>query len=809
MTNSAGINIMYNERVIISKCILTTDTMINNQTDGIYSQDNIGNIYEYNNIVISNRDTGGHDDCIQSYSDYPLIIRNNYCEQNNSKSSNAQGIYITAPQGSSDTTRIYNNIFNATLSSSNGISYKAGDSSSTARVQIIGNTVYGENISAQYYITDTYDPIIKNNIGYSVNGHGILRLHTVTFSNPNNVDYNIWKCIDDGPVSINSSGKSWAYWQSLGFDSHSYITNPQFNDILNDDFSLQASSDGINNGINLYPPYNLDYNDSSRPKGTGWDIGAYESDFFTNSIPNDFTVDFLVQDNCTNSNILTFGTNSDATDCFDSTYDILAPPQPQSTEYDSRFKTCGDDLIKDIRATNTGGSLIWDVYYQPETGCDPVSFSWSINEFPPQGNFYLVDPNGGSLVNVNMRQDSTYTDALGLNHLQILFNYNNVINIDINNGWNMISLPLVVEDNYYKTLFPNAINGTLFGFNGSYYGSDTIKAEKGYWLKFNAPEVVNIEGTEISLMDLELAQGWNMIGGPACDLSFSSVVDPGGIIIPGTLFGINGTYFSTNTFIKGIGYWIKTKSPGIISLDCPAALNNAKLYEGEAILGELDEFSTIDLEDNKGNHQKLYFDGKLEENIDIESYSLPPLPLSGLFDTRIPGGYRLSESDEVEIEIQSESYPLRIKITGKNNGIINGYLVKEYVGNVEVGEREIPDGMELMISNTNVKLVKIKKGSVIPSKFALEQNYPNPFNPSTRIKYVLPVKANVKLKIINSLGQEISTLVNGEIQAGVHEVEFDASNLASGIYFYRIQVVNPSSSSGDIFVETGKMVLLR
>ena len=126
-----------------------------------------------------------------------------------------------------------------------------------------------------------------------------------------------------------------------------------------------------------------------------------------------------------------------------------------------------------------------------------------------------------------------------------------------------------------------------------------------------------------------------------------------------------------------------------------------------------------------------------------------------------------------------------------------------------MGEREISDAMELLISNTNVKLIKILKGSVIPSRFVLEQNYPNPFNPSTMIKYVLPVKANVTLKIINSLGQEISTLVKGEKQAGIHEVEFNASNLASGIYFYRLKVGNLSSGSGNIFVETKKMVLIR
>jgi hypothetical protein len=278
MTARSGINIMFNENVIITGCTLTTDTFIPHQTDGIYSQDNSNNIYENNCIVISNGDTGGHDDCIQSYRDASLTIRNNYTEQNNSKTSNAQGIYVTTPLGS-DTTRIYNNIFNATLSSSNGISFKRDAGSTSARVQIIGNTVYGKNLSSQYYLKATSDPIIKNNIGYSVNGNGILRLVNISFSDPDNVNNNIWKCNDNEPVSINSSGVSWSSWQSSGFDLHSYITNPHFNDTPNNDFTLQASSDGIDHGQSLYHPYNSDFDGILRPRGLGWDIGAYESDF--------------------------------------------------------------------------------------------------------------------------------------------------------------------------------------------------------------------------------------------------------------------------------------------------------------------------------------------------------------------------------------------------------------------------------------------------------------------------------------------------------------------------------------------------
>ena len=96
-----------------------------------------------------------------------------------------------------------------------------------------------------------------------------------------------------------------------------------------------------------------------------------------------------------------------------------------------------------------------------------------------------------------------------------------------------------------------------------------------------------------------------------------------------------------------------------------------------------------------------------------------------------------------------------------------------------------------------------------PTEYALSQNYPNPFNPTTTINYSIPKLSFVTIKIYDVLGSEVATLVNEEKPVGTYGLSWSAANLSSGVYFYRLQVVDPKSSSGQGFVETKKMILLK
>jgi hypothetical protein len=95
---------------------------------------------------------------------------------------------------------------------------------------------------------------------------------------------------------------------------------------------------------------------------------------------------------------------------------------------------------------------------------------------------------------------------------------------------------------------------------------------------------------------------------------------------------------------------------------------------------------------------------------------------------------------------------------------------------------------------------------LLPTVYSLEQNYPNPFNPSTDISFALPAASHVKLTVYNVLGQEVETLADQQMEAGVHTLTWQANDYSSGVYFYRLSAV---ANGQEQFTKTQKMMLLK
>jgi hypothetical protein len=579
---------------------------------------------------------------------------------------------------------------------------------------------------------------------------------------------------------------------------------------------LSPMSDPITGKRRIVGMGNTNHNNSWAIKGLApgtyyWSVQAIDNTFAGSAFAEeqsfiiqqpaivDFALDLNILDNCLNTINLQLGTVSDATDGFDLSYDQLAPPSPPVTNiFDGRLRINSEDYLKDFRATNSNGVLEWNIIYQPEGGCSPITLSWNASELPANGFFTLVDGiTNGQLVSVDMKSINSFTDNIGLGNMKVIFKYTKVMTSTVASGWNMLSLPITVVDAHYQTLFLNATIGTLYGFNSSYFPTDTMRtAVKGYWLRFPGNESVTMEGEPVDNISIPLNVGWNIIGSIFCDVALSTVSDPGGIITPGTLYGFEGSYYPASTIIKGKAFWLRANASGEITLDCQSQVLPKVASQSSTNLAETDlsSFSKIEIRDGNEIPRALHFSGKLAEGIDKESYSLPPVAPIGAFDVRLNGGYKLVESEEVTINIQSSKYPVRVKIDG--NGKLSsteGFIVKELSGGIEISSDMIKENQELVINDSRVNMITIKKGQIVPAEYILEQNYPNPFNPTTTIKFGLPEATRVKVRIYNMLGELIMDLVDKEMDAGYHKVDFNASGIASGVYLYRIETTKFSS----------------
>lgn len=153
--------------------------------------------------------------------------------------------------------------------------------------------------------------------------------------------------------------------------------------------------------------------------------------------------------------------------------------------------------------------------------------------------------------------------------------------------------------------------------------------------------------------------------------------------------------------------------------------------------------------------------------------------------------------------------PIPIEVLSRDDTVwvsLNRWMIKEIIApiNVDLNNLGVPvtfsiPGESLVLTNGPVGIINYT--NEIPDRYSLRQNYPNPFNPSTKLKYSLPENGFVSLKIYDMAGKEVMTLINGEQKAGTYELQFNGSNLTSGVYLYKLET--------ESFTQTKKMTLVK
>ncbi len=357
--------------------------------------------------------------------------------------------------------------------------------------------------------------------------------------------------------------------------------------------------------------------------------------------------------------------------------------------------------------------------------------------------------------------------------------------------WNLVGLPLIMEDASVMYVFPEAIEGTLFSFSESYVQEDALSPGTGYCLRFESEGTTILTGTPINSLTLELNEGWNLISGISISVAVNNISDPGEIIIPGTIYKYDGSYVQAQMIEPGYGYWIRTTESGSITISNSLSRNSQSrdLFVNKPS-GNILKFK---------NGMELYFGVELSGNNSL-NFSLPPI-LPGGFDTRFTNNLKATGNFGV-MEITSNGQPIEFSYD-------TGISKEEWIIiHKETGEEFSISGSGDIIIPAPVQFLELRKSipSNLPEVFALHQAFPNPFNPITTIRFDLPEKSKVNVTIYNLMGEEIKDLVNGEMPMGFHSVVWDGTNqvgqtVSAGVYLYRIK-------AGE-FIQTRKLILLK
>jgi len=466
------------------------------------------------------------------------------------------------------------------------------------------------------------------------------------------------------------------------------------------------------------------------------------------------------------------------------------------------FADLDSDGTPEIIATNAGVDFL--VFHLDGSLYDPIPIEFelpfvsspSVADMDLDGDLELLAGTSESVIAVDIKDQGTTEGFWNMyrgNLERTGYYQTSGGGLEISNiaDWNLVGLPLNMEDNSVMSLFPEAIEGTLFSFSGSYVQENALIPGTGYCLRFESEGLSLISGTPINSLTLELMEGWNLISGISSSVAVNNIDDPEEIIIPGTVYGYNGSYVQVEMIEPGNGYWLRTTESGSITIS-----NSVNRYRDSRDLFVDNTFGNI-LTFNNG--MELYFDVELTETNSL-NFSLPPKLPNG-FDVRFINNQK-AVGDYGVIEITSSVYPIEFSYHTKDleeNWVILNKMTGDKYSISGEGKITIPNP---------VQFLELRKNSIstIPDKFAMHQAFPNPFNPVTNIHFDVPENSHVRISIYNLLGEEITALVDGEVPLGFHSVIWDGTNklgnpVSAGVYLSRFK--------SESFIKTQKLILLK
>jgi hypothetical protein len=417
--------------------------------------------------------------------------------------------------------------------------------------------------------------------------------------------------------------------------------------------------------------------------------------------------------------------------------------------------------------------------------------------------------------------------------------------VEFTTGWNIFSLymvpgnqdlrqvldPLVTADALIKTQEESGKAIEELTGMGWINEIGNWSSTEGYYLKSSSDITLTLTDPPLQLpLDIPLSSGWNIISYPVqTEQDAMGVLDA--LITSDNLIKVQneagdaienlpGTGWENNIgdFKPGEGYYLKANTATTLTINEPAAPPTA--------FQDKNSDKSISKTTTKTNHFTPVYTNNpyLAMNIYVkganltEGGSLGKGDEIGIFDGDVcVGAYSLAGPITSYIPMKaSTDDPTTEEIDGFKAGDKIGYRFWLSAKSKEVSGYKVTysagDGVFSSQGTAVADFAKLQAEDrsqkvTIPDKYVLLQNYPNPFNPNTTIRYGIPSDSRVTIKVINIVGQEVTTLINSTQSSGYHEINFNAGNLASGIYLYRISAISLDGKTN--FVETKKLILMK
>ena len=516
-----------------------------------------------------------------------------------------------------------------------------------------------------------------------------------------------------------------------------------------------------------------------------------------------------------------------------STSDDFSPPLIEATLANTNFTP--EDVLEyettyywQVRASNEGGDSDWSETWSFTTVSPPAVDGLVLNELEEaielewelsaeseisEYNIYrgpsvaaleiiaTVPANTQEYVDSDLPEETSIyaVTAVDVNGQESDFSnivsYYNAI-ATVTPEWKMVSIPIYHEGIELE-------NSDVFSFSRVYQSDNTLYPKKGYWVKSMDGEDYSIKGQGVEEASLTLERGWNLIAGLIDQVPVESIGDPSGIMTSAPVYTyIGGSYQEVPALMPSEGHWIYASEEGTIHLEISrdiSAMQSSPALAASSRHKELNPDRII----FSRNDMELSFwvtDTGLGQN-EKYRYLLPPQSPDPSLDVRTEQGYKISDTRSTPLNLTSSDYPVGVTAeTGADEDHIYRIIAVDAGGGME--HINLLPGQKQLISReyASLTLERIHKDDAI-LETAMDPGYPNPFNPAANIRYQLAQQADVRVNVYDVVGRRVATLVNEVQQPGVYTVQFDGSNLASGIYFLRLQAGS--------YVDVQKLTLIK